>query len=238
MNSMVLKDIELYYSDVIDLQEKIITISGSEVKHISMVMRHKEGDKLFITNGRGTLFETEIIEIKKELAVTRIISKKVFNNRSKDLIFCLPILRNPERMEFAIEKSVELGITNFFVYRGKRSVNKNIKLERLNKIAISAMKQSLRTFLPSVHFFADLNEILNQTGSNIVLMQDSNKTIRELTLKENEKAIFIFGPEGGFENSELRLFSETEFYKITDKRLRSETAVVSVASFLVNKGIV
>lgn len=234
MNSIKLKDFELYFSDIIDPDEKIITISGSEAKHVSKVMRHKTGDKLFVTDGRGKIFTTEIVDSKKDLSVTKIISEKVFHNSSKNIFFCLPLLRNPERLEFAIEKSVELGITNFFIYRGKRSVNKNIKLERLNKIAVSAMKQSLRTFLPSILFSEDLYGVSNNEGEFFVLHQETEKKLKDVLINTKKNSYFIFGPEGGFDISELEFFSNNDYYQLSVNRLRSETAVVAVASFLNN----
>ncbi len=232
LNRNSLKDIELYFSEEIDLDNNTIIIKGDELKHLTTVMRHKPGDKIFVTDGKGSLFETVFEKAAKEKLETAIITTTCFKNNYQNVFFCIPLLRNPERFEFALEKSVELGITNFIIYTAKRSVKKNVKAERLNKIVLSAMKQSLRTFLPSIIHLENLAAIVKNDGEFFVLHQGAEKKLKDVRINREKNSYFLFGPEGGFDISELEFFSNNDFYKLSVNRLRSETAVISTASLL------
>jgi 16S rRNA (uracil1498-N3)-methyltransferase len=125
-----LSGVELYYSSE-KIKENIISISGDDNKHIVKVMRHSAGDEIYITNGRGEIFLSIIKEIKKDFLKASI--KKVFEyeNKYSNLFFCIPNLKSSSRLEFALEKCTELGITNFIVFDSERTIHKSTKKERL-----------------------------------------------------------------------------------------------------------
>ncbi|MDP3829824.1 MAG: RsmE family RNA methyltransferase, partial [Ignavibacteriaceae bacterium] len=134
-----LSNSQLYFSTEVDF-----SLTGEEAHHVIRVMRHRIGDKIFITNGKGLIRESKIISIENNRILTGEEKNFIYENQLKHFTFCIPILKNPDRLSFAIEKSVELGITNFTFYLSGVSLKKEIKLERFSKIGIAAMKQSLR----------------------------------------------------------------------------------------------
>ncbi len=228
----LLSNIELYYSSSGENGGKLI-LTGDEAKHAAGVMRHKQGDVLFVTDGRGKIFEAEILEASKSKVVCQVLNVKEFTNELGNICFVIPRLKNPSRFEFALEKSVELGITDFIVFDAERSVAKGSKLERWQKITESAMKQSLHGFLPVVRYFKSLKEIPIEEGDTVIIFEQESerKFLDELKEIENgNKIYFIFGPEGGLTKSELQTFKQAKVLQLTKNRLRSETAIITAAS--------
>jgi 16S rRNA (uracil1498-N3)-methyltransferase len=231
-----LSNIELYYS-TLHIKDGLIHIDGNEFKHLTKVMRHKEGDIIFITCGNGIIYKSEIIEITKNDLGCREIESYTYKNNFDNIVFCLPILKSTDRFEFALEKCIELGITNFIVYKAERSIAKGNKIERWNKIALAAMKQSLRSYLPHIDFVNSVREINKLEGNKILFDQLFTDSINNYADKLSSsthslKQYFIFGPEGGLTKQEVQIFTNSTKLKLSPNRLRSESAVVYAASIL------
>jgi 16S rRNA (uracil1498-N3)-methyltransferase len=225
-----LSDIELYYTSPDLVRDDEIIIESDEFHHSVNVMRNKVGDLLFVTNGEGLLFKSEIVSIKKDQLISRIIEKKQYENKAENIWFCIPILKNPDRLKFAIEKCVELGITNFILFTSKHTVPKKINPTKSNKTALAAMKQSLRAFLPNILSSA-FDDIIKLDGRKTLFHQNSNQ-IFDVNFEKDKPSYFLFGPEGGFDNDELKSVQESNHYSLSGNRLRSETAIIKCASFL------
>ncbi|MEW6653815.1 MAG: RsmE family RNA methyltransferase [Bacteroidota bacterium] len=233
MQQVFLSDTELYFWE--NVNGNTIEISGEEFHHIKDVMRHKEGDEIFITNGKGVIYKTKINLIEKKLLSADIAASILYANELSNVTFCIPRLKSADRFEFALEKCVELGITNFIVFDSNRTVAKGEKLYRWEKILISAMKQSLRAWLPKVSYCKSINEIIALEGKKYFLYQNAESTLSNLFSNQsllNSSLFFVFGPEGGFSNEESIVMSEENKVKLTENRLRSETAIVAAASVL------
>jgi len=229
-----LSGIELYYCSPEKVKGNNVDISDDDYKHIVKVMRHSVGDEIYVTNGIGKIFHTEIKDIDKN-SLTASVKKIIdYENRMKNIFFCIPKLRYNDRFEFAFEKCTELGITNLIIFDSERAIYKSDKKERWEKIVLSAMKQSLRSYLPVITVINSLKDINKLDGNKIILEQNSVKRISELKINPEEKYYFIFGPEGGFTNEEFGLFNKNDFYSLADNRLRTETAVIKCAALLEN----
>lgn len=232
----MLSNAELYYSqDVID--DSSINIIGAEAHHISEVMRHKINDEIFVTDGEGNIYKCQIESISNKNVGCKIIDQSFYQNNFSKITFCLPRIKNNDRLEFALEKSIELGITNFIVFESKRTVAKGGKLERWNKIAISSMKQSLRAWLPQINYEKKITNLFKYEGKKIFFDQNAKQTLndflnRNINSLVSDNYYFLFGPEGGFDNDELRIENYELSIRLTDNRLRSETAVISAAVIL------
>lgn len=232
MASDFLSNVELYYTPASRVNGNELSISGEEHEHITRVMRHSVGDELYVTSGQGRIFLCTISDIRKGNTTCEIHSERIYENRLGNVYFCLAKLKSQDRFEFALEKSVELGVTNFIVFDSIRSIPKGGKVERWQKVLISSMKQSLRSFLPGLSTKKSLFEIMKLPGEKIVFEQDSRTSFRNFRLKEDRDYYFIFGPEGGLDKKELEMFSSDSSYFLTENRLRSETAIVTAASIL------
>lgn len=229
-----LSNIELYFSN--DIADSYIQMSEEESKHISKVMRHSVGEELFVSDGKGTIYKTSIIEACSSTVTLRITEQFKYINKFENIVFCLPRLKSNDRFEFALEKCIELGITNFVVFNSERTIAKGEKLERWNKIALAAMKQSLRSFLPNIQFVKSFNKLNELDGKKYIFDQNAEIKLVDMladgSIVEDEKKYFIFGPEGGLSNNEISAVDNAELISLTPNRLRSETAIVTAASFI------
>jgi len=226
-----LSNIELYYSSSIDFSGEMIKLTEEEFHHAVKVMRHKPGDVLYITDGNGSIFECSIISIGKKEISAKIIETIKSENNFKNIYFCISKLKNPDRFKFALEKCVELGVVNFLIFESDRTVSKGTNLKRWEKIVLSAMKQSLRAFLPEIKILKSISEIVELSGRKIVFEQNSEKQFIAEKL-QNENHYLIFGPEGGLTKNELEMIGFNSQYSLSFYRLRSETAIVKAASLL------
>ncbi len=150
MDNLFLTNAELYFSQTVDSKTGLISIEGEECNHILNVMRHNLNDEIYVTDGEGKIFTCQITQIVKKSLEANIKNEFKYAERFPNITFCIPILRLNDRLEFALEKCTELGVTNFILYKAKRSVAKEFNQKRIEKILISAMKQSLLSWLPKV----------------------------------------------------------------------------------------
>ena len=227
-----LSNIELYYSEPKNFSDNSAMIMGDEYRHITKVMRHKIGDVIYFTNGLGNIYSGRIDSITKSAIMVKIDKKYQYENKFKNIYLCLPKLKSPDRFEFAIEKCVELGITNLIIYDSKRAVAKGSKIGRWNKVALSAMKQSLRSYLPKLNEYKSIEEIIKIDCEVIIFEQNSEINIEELNISATKKYYFVFGPEGGLDQEELDFVNKSQIYSLAENRLRTETALVKFASIL------
>lgn len=224
-----LSDVELYFSTLISIDKSLITLSGDEFHHSVKVMRNKEDQKIFITDGKGLIYTCKIQTLFKDHLDAEIIKINKYDNPLNNITFCLPLLKNPDRFKFTLEKCTEFGITRFIIFNSNRSVAKIKTTDKWNKTLLSAMKQSLRAFLPDISVQNDFKELFDLYGEKIIFDQKSSKKFDSNVLKKNNY-LLIFGPEGGFTNEELS-FTEN-VYQLAQNRLRTETAVLKCASLI------
>ena len=235
MTQKYLSDTELYFAQPGNKTVDKIMLLDEEVHHITKVMRHNEGDKIYITTGEGKIWLCEIAGIEKKKALCLIEETLEYKNDFTGFTFCLPVMKSNDRLEFALEKLVELGITNFIIYSPGKGSSRAPRLDRLEKIAIAAMKQSLRAFRPEINIFNSLEELFNTKGEKIVFDQKSDKTFSEYvknSMEKNSGYYLIIGPEAGFSENEYKLFTNVTKLKLTDNRLRTETAAVVVGTVI------
>ena len=232
MENLILSNIELYYSSSIDLNSQIIKIEGEESNHILNVMRHQIGDEIYVTNGMGKIFKCSISQVNKKIVETKILDEFNYEERFPNITFCLPLLRNNDRLEFALEKCTELGITNIFIYQAKRSVPKKVNPVRFEKILVAAMKQSLLSWLPKIRYASSLDELTHIDGEKVIFEQNSDNYFSRDKIKKEMHYLFIFGPEGDFTVNELGILNSSIKYKLAENRLRTETAIIKAASLL------
>lgn len=225
-----LSNIELYYTSPELIKDDVLILSGDEFHHSVNVMRNSIDDLLYVTNGAGSIFKVQILKVCRNELTARIINSLQFENKLNNIWFCIPILKNPDRLKFAFEKCVELGITNFILFSSKHSISKKVKPEKFQNTLLSAMKQSLRAFLPKI-LSSSFNGIIELDGSKILFDQNANKKF-EGKLDFSKPTYLLFGPEGGFDQSEINSVPAERRFSLSTHRLRSETAIIKCASLL------
>lgn len=224
-------------------------ILGDDVKHLYKVLRLNEGDEVVLNNCAGEEFLAIIKSISKQEVMLDIKEKLLINNESKVKIYLFQGLPKAQKMDLIVQKGTELGITEFIPTITER-VDIKLKgdfkkLDRLNRIALEAAKQSKRTIVPKVVEPINFEEALEKLKSmDLIIVPYENaedfgvKTLfRKLGDKANniEKVGIIIGPEGGFETFEIDKLKDNGAYIVTlgNRILRTETAGF-VATSLVN----
>jgi 16S rRNA (uracil1498-N3)-methyltransferase len=236
---------EYYYTPKENIDKDFLYIKGDEYKHLAKVLRKKIGDKIEVTDGELNVYGCSIAEITKDYIKCEIIEKK-YNVNEPELKIRLFIgqLRNPDRFEFAIEKAVELGVTEIYPVITQYVVSKEklneTKLKRLSKIIISAMSQSQRCFLPVLHKSLSFDELLSVTKNDkekIVMYEFSGADNRLDEKNDNGYIDLLIGPEGGFSETEIENLQSNgwKIKSLGERKLRAETAaIVSLYSILNN----
>lgn len=223
-----------YQSDI----EKTPILSEEDSRHCVKVLRKNIKDKIHVVDGVGGLFECEITKAHEKKCEVRILSvKRDFEKRSHYLHIAIAPTKNADRIEYFIEKCVEIGVDEITLIQTKHSERKNQKTERLEKIAISAMKQSLKAYLPKVNELIDFEKFIKlvETEAKFVAhLTDYAKPLKEVVV-DKSNVLLMIGPEGDFAKDEIQLAQSSGFQVVTlgNSRLRTETAGV-VACTIVN----
>ncbi|AJA48378.1 ribosomal RNA small subunit methyltransferase E [Clostridium pasteurianum DSM 525 = ATCC 6013] len=222
-----------------NMDGKIATITGDDVKHIYKVLRLKAGDKININNYKGKEFVAEIRSIDKAAVICNIIEEVNADNESSIKIHLYQALPKASKMELIIQKATELGVISIIPVITKRVVVKNEfgeskKIDRWNKIALEACKQSKRTLIPKVKNTIDFNEFLEEVKEFDLIVvpyeNEKNHGIKNMISNIRDRYItnvaIMVGPEGGFEDEEIKRLEEVGAYIVTlgPRILRTETA--------------
>jgi 16S rRNA (uracil1498-N3)-methyltransferase len=222
---------QLFYDPSLDHSATQFVFSAEESKHIVRVLRKKEGDVLLITNGKGYLFEAEILKADPKKCKARIIStKKSIPKRYHVHLAVAPTKMN-DRYEWFLEKATEIGVDEITPIICDNSERKTLKLERMERMLQSAMKQSLQTILPKLNPVTPLKTFVEEphTGLKFIGHCDNGDKmeLKRRVIADMDITILI-GPEGDFSKEEIDLAREKGFVPISlgNTRLRTETAAV------------
>ena len=222
---------QLFYNSNIKSNDKTFFFDKEESKHIVKVLRKKESDKIFITNGLGYLFES-IIEVASEKKCEVKIIKETFQQPD---IFYTHIAVAPtkmnDRLEWFLEKATEIGIHEITPIICDHSERKVYKIDRAEKIIQAAMKQSLHYYIPKINEPISFSQFVksNIGGQKFIAhCEETDKKSFKNEVKKDEKVTILIGPEGDFSTKEINLAIENEFIPVTlgNTRLRTETAAL------------
>jgi len=229
--------LEYYFTEKKNIQENSLIIVDEDARHLLRVLRKVPGEELYVTDGERNLFRTEIESISDDSLNCRIV-ERFFNLNEPAVRITLyqSLLKNPSRFEFVIEKAVEIGVYEIRPVITENVVNKETdRSERWQSIALSAMKQSQRCFLPKVlHPIVFERAIQDAEKTDLKIIADEKENIDvvnipEINLLSQSISLFI-GPEGGFTAAELQTATGHGFkiLNLGKRKLRSETAAVAV----------
>lgn len=227
---------EIYYQP--DLSKNVLFLSEDESRHCIKVLRSKAGDKIIVVDGKGLRVNAEIAEPNPKKCTFLILDKEnVERNKAESHIAITPT-KNIDRTEWFVEKAVEIGVESIDFYYAKHSERRKIKLERLEKKAIGAMKQSGQSFLPEINLYKNFPELIKaKTGLNqhfIAYVDFENKVHLMDSVEKGRSSIVLIGPEGDFSKDELQLALDSGYSKVSlgDNRLRTETAGLAACYIL------
>ena len=230
------------------INDDIISITEKDVNHIANVLRLKIDDEIQICNVEtGNNYNTKIIELNKEFVKCNILEVVTSKAETDVYINILQGLPKAEKMELIIQKCTELGVKEITPIEMERCIVKldsktaSKKQERWQKIAEVAAKQSGRDMIPRINNVVNIKNICNILKDyDIVLVpyeNEKNTTLKEILRglpKENLKVGIIIGPEGGFEENEIKILEQKDCKIVTlgNRILRTETVAMAMTSVI------
>lgn len=221
----------IFFAPPSQIHDQVIELTGQEAIHATKALRYKEGDDISVVDGKGTWYKGTVQLITKK-TVRIIIDQALQKNAEPQAVLAIGMIKKRDRLEFAVEKAVELGVGSIAIFRGEHSVKQNLRLDRVKAAALSAMKQSLQTWLPKVQFHPSLNDVFTTHPEcmPVAARQGADQLLSTEILTKNERVLFLVGPEGGFSESEMQLMEEqnVQFVSLGSNRLRAETAAVTL----------
>lgn len=222
---------QLFYNSDIKQGDVTFFFDKEESKHIVKVLRKKESDIIFITNGLGFLFESEIILASEKKCEVKI-TKETFQEPDKFYthIVVAPTKMN-DRLEWFLEKATEIGIHEITPIICDHSERKVYKIDRAEKIIQAAMKQSLHYYIPKINEPISFSQFVksNIDGQKFIAhCEETDKKSFKNEVKKDEKVTILIGPEGDFSTKEINLAIVNNFIPVTlgNTRLRTETAAL------------
>ncbi len=233
-----------FFASKSQFSDTFVTIQGDDVKHISKVLRLRIGDKISVCDKEKTDYICEIKEINKDTVIAKTEEKFPNPNESSLDVTLYQGLPKGEKMDYIIQKSVELGVCKIVPVVMKRTVVKpqaaSSKLQRWQRIAEEAAKQCMRGIVPTVEEPVSFESMINRMeAEELVILPYENEKCRKLkdVLKQGagkSKIGVIIGPEGGFEEEEVENASQNGAQAVTlgPRILRCETAPVATISAL------
>jgi 16S rRNA (uracil1498-N3)-methyltransferase len=217
-----------------DIKGNTCLMDENESRHIIRVLRMAKGDRLKLVDGNGNLFEGVISNPDPSgcgITITGVTNN--FEKREYKLQIAISPIKNQERFEWFVEKSVEIGIDEITPVICRNTEKPGIKRDRLNNIIISAMKQSIKAFKPVLNEPVAFSEFINSDISGIKMIAHCNllydRSKIDQVYRKNTDAVILIGPEGDFSEEELNLAFEHDFKSVHfgRSRLRTETAGIA-----------
>lgn len=226
----------IFYTPPSEVYSSSIELTGQEFRHAARVMRYRVGDEIVIVDGAGGRYVGTVAQMTDSSLRAEI--KKAEHNPASlpKKVLALGVIKKRDRLEFAVEKAVELGVSEIALFRSRHTVKENVRMDRLESTALAAMKQSLRSWLPKIHLFEGVEDLLGYYADHkLILAHKTEDPAESLASFLNEdKLLMLVGPEGGFSKSEIDGISDRGASTISlgSHRLRSETAAITLLSRL------
>lgn len=204
-------------------------LAPEESKHLVRVLRAVRGDEVWVTDGRGNMFRCTLSDPEVSRCTLNVVELHHRLPVTPAVHIGIAPPKNPDRLEWFLEKAVEIGVTSIVPFTSRYSERMKLKNDRLEKIMVSAMKQSQRAYLPELKPLCEYKEALSLNPRAIrLLAQAGGKAgIRE-KLKENTDRYILIGPEGDFSEEEVHQACDAGFTVVNlgERRLRTETAAL------------
>lgn len=219
----------LFYTT--NIEGEYAYLSQEEARHVVQVLRKREGDLLNFTDGKGGMYEGQISEIGKKKCVLHIKRQELeVGKRDFRLHIAIAPTKNINRYEWFLEKATEIGIEEITPIFCAHSERTKVRIDRLEKVLMSAMKQSLQAYLPKLNEPIKLAQFLkNQYDAQKFIAhceEDFDKNQLVGKLEKGRDVLLLIGPEGDFSVKEIEMAKAVGFAPVAlgNTRLRTETA--------------
>ncbi len=215
-----------------DIQGNTHHLDETESKHAVRVLRISRGDRISLVDGKGNFYEAEVTDDNPRRCRVEVVGKTPeYGKRSHYLHLAVAPTKNPDRFEWFLEKATEIGIDEITPVLCDHSERKLLKSDRLEKVVISAMKQSLKAYLPKINPLTPLHDLLHLPfeGKKFIAhcYERDRKQLRH-ELSGSLSNLILIGPEGDFSENEIELALLKNFIPVElgKSRLRTETAAI------------
>ena len=230
---------KLFYGEITG---NTVIINNEEQQHIVKVLRMKSGEEIFVTDGKGNLAKGNLVFEGKKVHLEILEIKEKLPNFSPQLHIAIAPTKNIDRIEFFVEKAVEMGISEITFLQTEKTERKNISIEKLTKQAISASKQSLRFHFPKMNDLVKFSDFIKNLNAETTFVAHCNENLERIHLRDidsRENITFLIGPEGDFSDKEIQILADKGIKAVSlgNQRLRTETAGIFVAAWNYEKMI-
>ncbi|WP_375437779.1 16S rRNA (uracil(1498)-N(3))-methyltransferase [uncultured Hymenobacter sp.] len=208
------------------------TLPEEESKHAVRVLRLMAGEAVELVNGRGGVFQAEVEAADAKRCRLRVVQEQQMPRRSYFVHVAVAPTKNLDRMEWLVEKATEIGVDRLSFLRCARSERRELKLDRLHKIAVSALKQSGQAWLPELDEMLDFAAFLPSVAGEttfIAHLEEGERTPLARVAATGASCCILIGPEGDFTPNEIATAFEQGIRPVTlgASRLRTETAALA-----------
>lgn len=228
---------QLFYAP--HIEQPLHTLGEEESSHCVRVLRLDRGATIHLTDGEGNLFQGEIVDPHPKRCTIRIVSvASDFEKRPYRLTIALAPTKNIDRYEWFLEKATEIGVDRIIPLECAHSERRTIKPDREMKVLVSAMKQSLKAYLPVLDPMTAFEKVIARPFDGVKLIAHCRTDAERLLLRDavqpGQEAMILIGPEGDFSPEEIDKALQAGFRAVSlgNSRLRTETAGVVAASIV------
>ena len=222
----------------VDSPEPALFLTEDDSRHAVRTLRLGVGEVIAVTDGNGNRHTAVITQADSRRCQFQITDTQTSPLRSFSIRICVAPTKNMDRIEWFVEKAVEIGIERISFFFGQHSERRVLKLERLEKIAVAAMKQSLQSFLPRLDEAVSLGELLKTVDepqrflAHLPASGLPSPLVSRAT--PNGQYAVLIGPEGDFSDKEIQQAADAGFQLVTlgPNRLRTETAALTACQLL------
>ena len=226
---------EYFYTPSQQIDSKNLTIEGEEFAHLTHVMRKVVGDDICVVDGVGNAYDARIVEISRRSARCQISAHHPLLHEPRiDLTIGVGILKNSSRFDFLVEKTTEIGVRTIIPLLTGRTIPRHARIDRWQKLALAAMKQSGRCLLPEIAPLTRFEDFLSLFPPGIpryLMDENVNGSFLPQSIT-SDRVVLCVGPEGGFspEESGLAVGNGFQLVSLGTRRLRTETAAIVASS--------
>ena len=222
----------LFYQPNINETSKEVSFDKEESRHIAKVLRRVEGDSINLTNGKGFFFEAKLTNTNPKKCSATIMNVEKQSPLPYQLHLAVAPTKLNDRFEWFLEKATEIGITEITPIICDHSERKVINQERYDKIIQSALKQSLKAYLPTLNAAIPFKNFLALEHSEdikcIAHCENSDRQTLKSVIQKDKSILILIGPEGDFSSNEIKKAISRHITPISlgSSRLRTETAAI------------
>jgi len=229
---------EYFYVPNLNAKKGEVVIAGQEARHIAKVLRHKPGDEILGTNGRGDEFKMVIKNIQPERVLVNVFEKREGQREPQHKLTLAPAVLKGNKLSLVVEAVTELGVSEIAPFLSARVVGKMgaVKGQRLRAVAISGMKSALRTILPEIKPVVGIEGLIKKFSDFdqvvVAYEEERSKSLEQVLDTKVKSVLLIIGPEGGFTKEEAGWMREAGavLFILGPRRLRAETAAVAATA--------